>query len=76
MPAPEEVGVVAPVWDVLEVAVVAAIAHLVAVDPGMLEWNPGNLVNHLFRFLPSYFYYFSIMHMLGALTVMSLGCPF
>lgn len=37
MPAPEEVEVAAPVWDVLEVAVVAAIAHLVAVDPGMLQ---------------------------------------
>lgn len=36
MPAPEEVEVAAPVWDVLEVAVVA-IAHLVAVDPGMLQ---------------------------------------
>lgn len=50
MPAPEEVEVAAPVWDVLEAAVVAAIAHLVAVDPGMLQWNPGNLVNHM---LPS-----------------------
>lgn len=37
MPVPEEVEVAAPVWDVLEVAVVAAIAHLVAVDPGMLQ---------------------------------------